>query len=73
VKPKRISHNNLKYHRIDASLREQKRQSWNKPVLWPVATLLIVLLVGLVPAIVSYRRKERGIGIEYSRERGKNA
>ena len=48
-------------------------QSWNKPVLWPLATLLIVLLVSLVPAVVSYRRKERGIGIEYSRERGKNA
>ncbi len=73
VKPNRISHNNLKYHRIDANLREQKRQSWNEPVLWPVATLLIVLLISLVPAVVSYRRKERSIGIEYLRERGKNA
>ncbi len=73
VKPNRISHNNLKYHRIDANLREQKRKSWNKPVLWPVATLLIVLLISLVPAVVSYRRKERSIGIEYLRERGKNA
>lgn len=73
VKPNRISHNNLKYHRIDTNLREQKRQSWNEPVLWPVATLLIILLISLVPAVVSYRRKERSIGIEYLRERGKNA
>ena len=73
VKPSRMSHNNMKYHRIDADLRGQKRHNWNEPVLWPVAACLIVLLVGLVPAVVAYRRKERGAGIENLRVLGKNA
>lgn len=73
VKPNRISHNNMKYYRIDANLRGKKRHNWNKPVLWPVVACLIVLLVGLVPGVVAYRRKERGIGVENLRAQGKNA
>ncbi|SFO18465.1 ABC-type transport system, substrate-binding protein [Nitrosospira briensis] len=63
VKPNRMSNNNAKYFRIDAGLREQKRAEWNKPVLWPVIAGLIVLIVGLLPAAVIYRRRERGTGI----------
>ncbi len=63
VKPNRMSNNNAKYFRIDAGLREQKRAEWNKPVLWPTIAGLIVLIVGLLPAAVIYRRRERGAGI----------
>lgn len=66
VKPNRLSNNNVKYWRIDASLREQKRREWNKPVLWPVGLALIALVAGLFPALVVYRRKERGTGIQGS-------
>ena len=70
VKPNKMSHNNLKYHRIDSNMREEKRLHWNKPVLWPLAVFLIVLIVGLIPAIVIYRKKERGAGISNSEKRG---
>ncbi|MDN5836656.1 MAG: ABC transporter substrate-binding protein, partial [Nitrosospira sp.] len=43
VKPNRLSHNNVKYFRIDAGLREQRRREWNEPVLWPIGLGLIVL------------------------------
>ena len=71
VKPNKMSHNNLKYHRIDSNMRAEKRLHWNKPVLWPLAVFLIVLIVGLIPAIVIYRKKERGAGISNSEKRGK--
>jgi ABC-type transport system substrate-binding protein len=64
VKPNRLSNNNVKYWRIDTDLREQKRREWNKPVLWPIGLALIALVAGLFPALVVYRRKERGTGIQ---------
>jgi len=70
VKPNRMSHNNMKYHRIDANMREIKRSNWNKPVLWPLAVCLIVLIAILAPAVVTYRKKERGAGIRNSKRRG---
>ncbi|SCY79940.1 ABC-type transport system, substrate-binding protein [Nitrosospira sp. Nl5] len=63
VKPNKLSHNNIKYFRIDAGLREQKRREWNEPVLWPIMLGLIVLAGGLAPAVIAYRRRERGAGI----------
>ncbi|MGH8763498.1 MAG: ABC transporter substrate-binding protein [Nitrosospira sp.] len=63
VKPNKLSHNNIKYFRIDADLRKQKRREWNAPVLWPIALGLIVLVMSLVPAVVAYRSRERGAGI----------
>ncbi len=63
VKPNRISNNNLKYFKIDASLRERKRREWNEPVLWPIAMMLALLLISLVPAILVFRRRESDAGI----------
>ncbi len=70
VKPNKMSHNNMKYHRIDSNMREGKRLHWNKPVFWPLAVFLIVLIVGLIPAVVIYRKKERGAGIRNLEKRG---
>jgi len=70
IKPNKMSHNNLKYHRIDSNMRAEKRLHWNKPMIWPLAVFLIVLIVGLIPAIVIYRKKERGAGISNSEKRG---
>ena len=70
VKPNKMSHNNMKYHRIDSNMREEKRLHWNKPVFWPLAVFLIVLIAGLIPAVVIYRKKERGAGIRNSEKRG---
>jgi oligopeptide transport system substrate-binding protein len=63
VKANRLSHNNIKYFRIDGSLRAEKRREWNAPVLWPVALLGILLLASLIPAVVVYRHRERSAGI----------
>ena len=68
VKPNRMAHNTVKYHKIDPVLRQQRRQEWNKPVLWPLALVSIVATLGLIPAFTAYRRRERsmGVGIESS-------
>ncbi|MDP1557688.1 MAG: ABC transporter substrate-binding protein [Nitrosomonas sp.] len=63
VKPNRISNNNIKYFRIDADLRKQKRNEWNAPVLWPMVLMSAALVLGLIPAIKAYRRRERSVGI----------
>ena len=63
VKPNKLSHNNIKYFRINAALREQQRREWNDPVLWPVALGLMVLAVSLIPAMVVYRRRNQASGI----------
>ena len=44
---------------IDPDLREQKREEWNKPVLWPLALALLILLAVLLPAWIAYRQRER--------------
>ncbi|MCB1986592.1 MAG: ABC transporter substrate-binding protein, partial [Nitrosomonas sp.] len=69
VKPNRISNNNVKYYRIDADLREQRRREWNKPVLWPIVVGLIVVIVILVPGISAYRRYESTMGIKNLKSR----
>ncbi len=60
-KPTKVGNNTLKYQRIDAELRQRLRGEWNRPVLWPLG--LFVALVGLaaLPAVVGYRRRERGL------------
>ncbi len=62
VKPNLMANNTLKYKRIDPQLRAQRRQAWNQPVLWPVASLGTVLLISLIPAFIMFRRRERSSG-----------
>ena len=59
VKPNLMARNTLMYQRIDPQLREQSRRVWNRPVVWPVLVVLVILLVGIIPAVITYRRKER--------------
>jgi hypothetical protein len=66
VKPNQMARNNLKYERIDAALRSQERREWNHPVLWPVLLILAVLVASAVPAVLTYRRKERMAAVPYS-------
>ncbi|MDH5535157.1 MAG: ABC transporter substrate-binding protein [Betaproteobacteria bacterium] len=58
-KPNQMASNGLKYQRIDPVLREQKRREWNEPVVWPAVLLLALLGVSIVPAILTFRRRER--------------
>ena len=66
VKPNQMARNYLKYERINASLRVEKRREWNRPVLWPVLLIAVVLVASAVPALRAYRRKERMAAGPYS-------
>ncbi|MDB5799773.1 MAG: peptide transporter substrate-binding protein [Rhodocyclales bacterium] len=46
TKPGRIIRSSRKYQRVDTALREQQRHAWNRPVLWPAAVLIALLLLG---------------------------
>ena len=59
VKPNNMARNNLKYLRVDGARRTAAREAWNQPVLWPLGLLALLLAAVLVPAIASYRRRER--------------
>jgi len=58
-KPNKLANNTLKYQRVDATLRERLRREWNEPVLWPLGLGLVVLAAVLVPAVRTWRRRER--------------
>jgi hypothetical protein len=59
AKVNEISDNKLKYLKVDPVRRETLRREWNRPVVWPLAIMLFVLLISIIPAIRTYRRRER--------------
>jgi ABC-type transport system substrate-binding protein len=59
AKPNLMANNTLKYKRIDPVMRKEMRDRWNQPVWWPVLTLFIVFIVMVIPAFISYRKRER--------------
>jgi peptide/nickel transport system substrate-binding protein len=63
-KPTKVGNNTLKYQRIDPVLREKLRAQWNRPVLWPIGAVVVLLIMIVLPALRSYRRREmaRGLG-----------
>jgi len=63
VKPNLMANNTLKYKRIDTGLRAEKRRAWNRPVVWPLVTLGGLLLLSVIPAWVTFRRRERSSAI----------
>ncbi len=63
VKPNLMANNTMKYKRVDPVLREQLREKWNQPILWPIYLLLLVLIVTIVPAIRGFYLRERAKGI----------
>jgi ABC-type transport system substrate-binding protein len=58
-KPNTMARNYIKYLKIDAAKRAEMRVQWNPPVLGPALLILLLLAVSAIPAIVSYRRRER--------------
>jgi len=58
-KPNTMARNNMKYLRIDPQRRAELRAAWNRPVLWPLGLVLAVLVAFSLPALASYRRRER--------------
>lgn len=62
LKPNNMARNGLKYKKIDVALRERLRAEWNRPVLWPLALLAVVLAAGAAPAVRSWRKREQSKG-----------
>jgi len=59
AKVNEISDNKLKYLKVDAASREALRRQWNRPVVWPLLILFLLLAISVIPAVRSYRRRER--------------
>jgi hypothetical protein len=49
----------MKYLKIDPARRAEMRAQWNRPVLGPLALILLVLAASAIPALASYRKRER--------------
>ncbi len=59
LKPNLMANNTLKYRRLDPELRDRQRREWNRPVVWPLVLVAVLLAAGGVPAVIIYRRRER--------------
>jgi len=59
VKPNLMANNTLKYKRINVQDRTAYQSRWNRPVVWPLFALLAVVVVSVIPAVVTYRRRMR--------------
>ena len=57
IKPSFMAHKELKYLRIDAALREKKREEWNQAVFWPLLVAFIAFVLLLVPAVNAFKRR----------------
>lgn len=57
-KPNAMANNRLKYLSLDSALREKLRKQWNRPIVWPIALLLILLSALIVPLAVTYWTRE---------------
>jgi len=61
-KPSKVGHNTLKYQRVDAAMRDRLRAEWNRPVLWPLLLVALLLAAVAAPAVIGHRRRERATG-----------
>jgi len=58
-KPNNMARNGLKFLRVDTALRAERRAEWNRPIIWPIVLIVVLLVLGSLPAWASYRRRER--------------
>jgi ABC-type oligopeptide transport system substrate-binding subunit len=58
-KPNTMARNSIKYLKIDPVKRAELRAQWNRPVLWPLVLIVALLILSAIPAVASYRRRER--------------
>jgi ABC-type transport system substrate-binding protein len=58
-KPNLMANNDLKYLRIDATLRRSRQLTWNQPMYWPLVVLALLALTAVIPAWRLYQRRQR--------------
>ena len=59
AKPNLMARNTLKYKTIDPQLRAKMRDGWNRPVMWPLVVLVVVLMVSAIPAYRTYTARQK--------------
>ncbi|MDA0990674.1 MAG: ABC transporter substrate-binding protein [Verrucomicrobia bacterium] len=59
LKPHQMTYNTIKYRRLDVAERVKRQVEWNRPVYWPIVTLLALGVLGIIPATMALRRRER--------------
>ncbi len=57
AKPNLMTHNLLKYRRIDPAARVDYQAKWNRPARWPLALAVALLVAVIWPAVAGYRRR----------------
>jgi hypothetical protein len=58
-----MANNTLKYVRVDPKLRATQRQDWNQPILWPLGLIGGLLGISVIPAMISFRRREKSTAL----------
>lgn len=61
-KPTKVGNNTLKYQRIDAPTRQHLRAEWNQVVYWPLVAVAMAIFALILPAWLSWRRREQARG-----------
>ncbi|MCA1595618.1 MAG: ABC transporter substrate-binding protein, partial [Chloroflexi bacterium] len=59
AKPHPVAYNSAKYIRIDYAERARKQAEWNRPRYDVVAGVIVVLVLGCLPAILAARRRRQ--------------
>lgn len=59
VKPNLMANNTLKYKRVQADIRKKKQEQWNKPIVWPLWLMGILLVLSILPALRIYHQHEQ--------------
>jgi len=44
-------------------VRDQMREAWNQPLVWPLYILLALFVIAFIPAIRGYQKRERARGL----------
>lgn len=60
AEPNLMARNTLKYKTIDPTLRVEMQEAWNKPVLWPIGVVAMILIAGIIPACRAYIARQKG-------------
>jgi ABC-type transport system substrate-binding protein len=58
AKPIFMANNTLKYRRVDPQLRAEMRAKWNRPIVWPVILIVLILVLSALPAIRVFRQAQ---------------
>lgn len=59
AKPTQMVRNTLQYMKLDPPLRDQKVDEWNRPLWWPLALIVLLVAIAVIPSYITLRRRER--------------